>query len=221
MFAYRAKGKSNQDLIRQLKGYGIVQSQRVEKAMLQTDRALYSYNKEVAYEDFPQPIGKGQTISAPHMHAHCLELLAECLKPGSKALDVGSGSGYMSACMAKMVGTEGKVIGIEIHQELVKWSIANMNADDSTLLSSGRVVLKVGDGWKGEESDGPFDCIHVGAAAEKVPEALISQLKLGGRMIIPVGTSEQYLMQVDKLQNGKIVQQVVTGVRYVPLVKSN
>jgi len=219
--AYRAKAKDNNGLIDQLKEYKIIESKEVENAMRQTDRGLYSKDKQEAYVDVPHSIGWNVTISAPHMHAQCLELLKNHLKPGMKALDVGSGSGYLSACMARMIGIDGKVIGIDVISPLVEWSIQNMNKDDSTLLSSKRVTLKVGDGWKGEIESAPFDCIHVGAAAESVPKALIEQLKKGGRMVIPVGTVEQYLVQIDKKDDGSIVQQSIMGVRYVPLVKKD
>jgi len=218
--AWRAVGSSNVDLINQLRTYGIVTSNRVAEAMKKTDRLLYSKIVDQAYHDAPHPIGYKATISAPHMHAHCLEVLKDFLQPGAKVLDVGCGSGYLTACFARMVGKEGKVIGIDYIDPLVQMSMENVNKDDPTLLSDGIISLKVGDGWKGDPENAPFDCIHVGAAAESIPEALLSQLKKGGRMLIPVGTSEQHLLQVDKKEDGTVEQKPLMGVIYVPLVKS-
>jgi len=221
--AYRARATNNDGLIDQLKDFGIVESKEVEYAMRKTDRGLYSKDMREAYMDVPHSIGWDVTISAPHMHAQCLELLKNHLKPGMKALDVGSGSGYLSACMARMIGSDGNgtVTGIDIIPPLVEWSIHNMNKDDSKLLSSKLVTLKVGDGWKGYPEGAPFDCIHVGAAAETVPKSLVEQLKRGGRMIIPVGKWDQMLVQIDKREDGTIEEKPLMGVRYVPLVKKD
>merc|ERR1712046_552145 len=99
------------------------------------------------------------------MHAHALELLANHLFPGARALDVGCGSGYLSACMSRMVGPHGLVLGVDHLVPLVELAISNIRKSDSDLLS-GQLAILHGDGWKGCPDDAPFDCIHVGAAAE-------------------------------------------------------
>jgi len=218
---WMAAARSNKDLLDQLKKYNVVQSKRVEVAMRQTDRGHYSKIKEEAYNDTPHPIGWGATISAPHMHAKALELMEDHLKPGAKVLDVGSGSGYLCSCLSRMIGNTGKVIGIDVIPELVDWSVENVKKDDPDLLTSGRIALKAGDGWKGDPENAPFDAIHVGAAAQSIPKALTDQLKEGGRMIIPVGVNEQWLMQVDKEKDGSISKKKIFEVRYVPLVKKD
>jgi len=219
--AWKTRASNNADLVDQLKQHNIISSSLVENVMRDTQRALYSRDSSAAYEDRPHSIGYGVTISAPHMHAYCLEILKDHLKPGASALDVGSGSGYLSACFARMVGPTGRVIGIDVIDPLIKWGRENLTRDDPAFLQTGQITIQLGDGWKGSPEHAPFDAIHVGAAAESVPQPLIDQLKRGGRMVLPVGTHSQSLVQIDKDMEGRVTQQVLMGVNYVPLVQQH
>jgi protein-L-isoaspartate(D-aspartate) O-methyltransferase len=155
---------------------GIIRSDAVESAMLAVDRGNYSRNNP--YMDAPQGIGYGVTISAPHMHAHALELLKDKLMHGDRALDVGSGSGYLTACMAIMLGEKGIAVGIDHIPELVEMSVHNIEKDQPELLQSGQLRLLLGDGRQGYPDLGPYDAIHVGAAAPVLPQPLVDQLKV-------------------------------------------
>ncbi len=232
----RSHAITNGDLVRNLVANGIIKCPTVKQAMLDVDRANYcirgSQDPASAYYDSPQGIGHNVTISAPHMHAHALEQLEAHLRPGMSALDVGSGSGYLTACMAMMVcKTEvgygdgerirGLVVGIDHVPELVEWSKDNLIKDGKErLMSSGRLSMVVGDGRQGYAKGAPYDAIHVGAAARKLHSKLIEQLKPGGRMVIPVGPrgmGSQNFEVVDKALDGTITRTKLFGVRYVPL----
>eukprot|EP01100_Stratorugosa_tubuloviscum_P016071 TRINITY_DN994_c1_g3_i1.p1 TRINITY_DN994_c1_g3~~TRINITY_DN994_c1_g3_i1.p1 ORF type:complete len:238 (-),score=120.16 TRINITY_DN994_c1_g3_i1:200-862(-) len=214
---------ANAQLVESLIASRYIQSIEVREAFLRVLRSNYVTNPNLqAFVDSPQSIGYGVTISAPHMHAYCLEALKNhIIGPNRKILDVGSGSGFLTACFGVMTGSTSKVFGIETIKELVDWSNSNLSKDQPQLLEQNIIKIAGGDGWAGLESEAPFDAIHVGAAAATIPQALINQLKSGGRLIIPVGaqTEDQYLLQIDKNQDGSIEQKRLLGVRYVPLVK--
>eukprot|EP01083_Nonionella_stella_P281875 959341_1 len=218
--AWLAKGKTHADLIKQLMENNVITRKEIANAMLKVDRGDFAPHD--AYQDSPQRIGHGATISAPHMHAYALDALFDNLKPGCHALDVGSGSGYLVGCMAYMVGDKGKVVGIEHIKELLDLSMKNLSKSHSNLLKSKNVLLINGDGRKGYANPdyAPYDCIHVGAAAQPdVPAVLCKQLKNGGKMVIPVELAKhnQVFRMYTKDKNGKVSYKDIMGVRYVPL----
>lgn len=112
-----------------------------------------------------------------------------------------------------------KTIGLEYLEDLWEQSIKNIKKKSGELLETGRLTMRRGDGWVGLPEEAPFDAIHVGAAAENIPEALVSQLKEGGRMVCPVGTFNQVLMQIDKRPGGELDIKRLVDVMYVPLVR--
>ncbi|KAM7273313.1 hypothetical protein ACFE04_027977 [Oxalis oulophora] len=208
----------NKEFVETLQHYGVIKSKKVADVMGTIDRGLFVSDETLAYVDSPMSIGYNATISAPHMHAMCLELLEQNLQPGMRALDVGSGTGYLTACFAKMVEKQGHVVGVEHIPELADSSVKNIEKSAAApLLKDGALQIHVGDGREGWPEHAPYDAIHVGAAAPEIPRPLIDQLKPGGRMVIPVGNMFQDLKVVDKNQDGSISVRSETPVRYVPL----
>lgn len=156
------------------------------------------------------------------MHAAACESLLPFLYPGARVLDIGSGSGYLTHVFANLVGneSEGRVVGVDHIQELVDLATTNMRKSDEgmEMLVSGKIRFIKADGRKGWAEAGPYDAIHVGAAATEAHTTLLDQLKAPGRLFIPVGDSyAQYIWVIDKDENGKIKREKSFGVRYVPL----
>ena len=209
--------KSMRELCDKLKNKRYIKSEKVYEAMMKVDRVDFSPRNP--YEDRPQPINYNVTISAPHMHAYCLEALRDHLKEGGKALDVGFGSGYLTVAMSKMMNDRGTAVGIEHIKELCQFAEKNISKNHKNLLDTKKVILVQGDGRLGCEQYGPYNCIHVGAAAHQLPETLIKQLANGGRLVIPVDDKNggQYINVIDKDKNGKISIRKELGVMYVPL----
>ena len=206
--------------IQSLSGQRVISDARVRQTMEAVDRIHYCKSEASCYQDNPQPIGWGITISAPHMHARALEELADKLQPGCRVLDVGSGSGYLTAAMAQMVSPGGVCVGIDHIDSLVEWSRSNVQADGKQhLVESGALELHVRDGFKGFAEGAPYDAIHVGAAPEQIPRALKEQLKPGGVLLLPVGPNggNQQFVRVTKRDDGSFDEQSLFGVRYVPL----
>ncbi|WIA12909.1 hypothetical protein OEZ85_006527 [Tetradesmus obliquus] len=221
---------SQDELVDYLIRSKLVKSARVADALRAVDRGKYvntAYaSRTDAYQDHPLAIGEGQTISAPHMHAICLELLEPHLTPAARVLDVGSGSGYLAAAMAKMVAPDGFVLGVDKVPELVVRSRASLQAANPELLAAqgGHELLRITHGNALSDmlaSEAPFAAIHVGAAADELHQVLLDKLAAGGRMVIPVGPhySYQVLMAVDKDASGHVTTQALMDVGYVPLTR--
>jgi protein-L-isoaspartate(D-aspartate) O-methyltransferase len=194
----------------QLRDRGIA-DQRVLSAMLRVPRHAFvpeRYQGQ-AYEDHPLPIGEGQTISQPYIVASMLEALA--LQPTDKVLEVGTGSGYVTALLAELVA---KVYSVERHAPL-----AADAQEKIAELGYQNVEIVVGDGSRGLPQHQPFDAIIVSAAAPQLPETLVSQLREGGRMIIPVGSPEHQQLQLIRLQNGVPLISLREPCRFVPLIE--
>lgn len=178
-------------------------------AMQQVQRHLFvpeEYQHE-AYNDYPLPIGYGQTISQPYIVAY----MTHILRPGKKmkALEIGTGSGYQAAVLAEIVD---KVYTIEIVPELARESAERLKT-----LGYKNINCKYGDGYQGWPEFAPFDLIIVTAAAEKIPQPLIDQLSENGRLVIPVGkpSAVQELQLITK-RKGKLETRHLALVRFVP-----
>ena len=181
----------------------------VLNAMKKVPRHLFipeNYRDE-AYNDYPLPIGYGQTISQPYIVAY----MTEAVRPTSnkKVLEIGTGSGYQAAILAEIVN---KVYTIEIVPELAKESAERLKD-----MGYDNVICKHGDGYQGWSEYAPFDIIVVTAAPENIPQPLIDQLAEGGRLIIPVGAAgavQELILMTRK--NGKIDTRRLSFVRFVP-----
>jgi protein-L-isoaspartate(D-aspartate) O-methyltransferase len=160
-----------------------------------------------AYQDRPRPIGHDQTISQPYIVAFMTEQLEP--KPTDRVLEIGTGSGYQAAILAELAA---KVYTVEIIEDL-----AGRAAVDLKRLGYTNVYVRAGDGYKGWPEAAPFDAIIVTCAPEKAPPPLIEQLKDGGRMIIPVGSSWYQELVLLRKQGGRLERQAVLPVRFVPM----
>ena len=208
--------KTMQELCSELIYERWIESERVNNVMLQVDRGDFAPTNP--YQNFPQQIGSNVVISAPLLHAHCLELLANHLNEGNIALDVGFGSGYLTVAMSKMMNDKGCVIGIEHVKDLYDFGFKNIIKHHKNLIDNKSIELILGDGREGYKEKGKFKCIHVGAAAMEVPKELLDQLDFGGRLLMPLGpVGNQYIFVVDKDFNGNVTYRQDLSVTYVPL----
>jgi len=200
---------TNEELITQIIAVGILKTREITEAFYAVDRADFvpSDNLSEAYEDYPLSIGYSQTISQPSTVAFMLELLGP--KSGDKILDVGSGSGWTTALLARIVGPSGRVLGVEIVPELAKLGQENLARYSFAHAKIHQAGISLG-----FPEEAPFDKILVSAAAEQFPSALFDQLKTGGRMVVPVQNS---VFTADKTAEGEILKEEFTGFVFVPL----
>ncbi len=193
-----------------LKGRGI-RDARLLAVMGKVPRHLFVAERErdKAYGDFPLPIGEGQTISQPYVVALMTEALK--LRPTDRVLEIGTGSGYQAAVLAELVRA---VFSIEIRQ-----SLADMAAQRLPLLGYRNVQVRYGDGYFGWQEAAPFDAIIITAAANHIPPPLIKQLKEGGRLILPLGSTTFYqtLTLVTKKKGGELAVEQMGPVAFVPM----
>ena len=186
-----------------------IQDQKVLDAIYQLPRESFlsqaMYHQ--AYDNNALPIGQGQTISQPYIVAKMTELLE--LQQNSRVLEIGTGSGSQTAVLAQLVD---HVYSVERIKSL-QWDAKRRLKQ----LDFYNISTKHGDGWQGWAAKAPFDAIIVTAAAESIPQALLQQLKDGGRLLIPVGDDEQQLLKIVR-HGDEFLSSVIEMVRFVPLV---
>jgi protein-L-isoaspartate(D-aspartate) O-methyltransferase len=187
-----------------------VRDPRVLSALREVPRHLFVPPAEQmqAYEDHAVPIGYGQTISQPYIVAMMTELVRP--QAGDRALEIGTGSGYQAAVLSRLVS---HVYSIEIVEPLGREAERRLNS-----LGYSNVTVRIGDGYAGWSAMAPFDLVVVTAAPEQVPPPLVAQLKAGGRLVIPVGSSfdVQQLQLIEKDASGRTRTRQVAPVRFVP-----
>lgn len=201
---------TNKEMVEDLKKQGVLKTSEIINAFLQIDRKKFLKVEQYghAYDDSPLPALSGQTISQPYTVAFMFELLKP--KNGHKILDIGSGSGWTTALLAEIVGDEGEVTGTEIVPSLVELGRENLKKFKHKNVKIEQAVEEEL-GRKGEV----FDRILLSASAEKLPEELITQLKPGGIMVIPVGEN---IVKLEKSLDEKITTKDYPGFVFVPLV---
>jgi len=193
----------------QIRARGI-EDERVLSAMSRVPRHEFTAGRyrDQAYEDYPLPIGEGQTISQPYIVALMLEALA--LTPSDRVLEIGTGSGYVTALLAELAA---EIVSLERYAVLAD-EARGLLAD----LGHSNVKVIVGDGTFGFPPGAPYDAIIVSAAGPEVPRPLLAQLAEGGRMIIPVGSCDSQQLQLIRMRNGQPHTQWRELCRFVPLV---
>ena len=202
----------------------VLNSQIVFDTMVKVDRA--DFIEKDPYCDDSQFLGYNVVISAPHMHCYALEYLYPALNnfktmnpENFRFLDIGSGSGYLTVCLSKLIGDQGIVVGIEHIPQLYEKGKKNIEKHHKNLLDDKKILLLNCDGRNGYKELGPYQLIHVGAASEKIPQVLVDQLDKGGRMFIPIGLDpdNQWIYVVDKDLNGNVTWKKTISVCYVLL----
>ena len=188
-----------------------IRDPRVIEALREVPRHAFIPEPERsrAYDDGPVPIGQGQTISQPYIVALMTELLLP--QPGDRVLEVGTGSGYQAAVLARLVS---HVYTVELEESLASTATALLRE-----LKYENITVRTGDGYAGWPEHAPFDIVIVTAAPEQIPQPLIEQLQPGGRLIVPVGPrfNVQQLQLIEKDAAGAIRTRDIAPVMFVPL----
>lgn len=207
------------DLVQQLVDQGYLKTPEIISAFHRIKRKDFIVEelKHEAGQNYPLSIGYGQTISQPLTVAFMIELLSP--RKGHTILDVGSGSGWTTALLSEIVGENGKVYAIERIKKLTKFG--EDNTRKYNFVASKRAVFTIGDGSQGLPEKAPFDRIHVAAAAPKVPQVLLEQLKIGGRLVIPEGVDMQDIVVIEKVDKNEFRRQAFPGFVFVPLIKGS
>jgi protein-L-isoaspartate(D-aspartate) O-methyltransferase len=189
-----------------------IQDERVLAAMSQVPRHQFidSSWRDLAYSDRPLPIGYNQTISQPYIVAYMSE--AAQISPSDKVLEIGTGCGYQAAVLGKIAQ---KVYSIEIIPQLAERARRTLQR-----LGYENIEIKTGDGYEGWAENAPYDAIIVTAAPESIPQALIDQLAINGKMVIPVGTWYQDIFVLTKTEEGTVEEKTIP-VRFVPMRKKS
>ncbi len=164
-----------------------------------------------AYEDSALPIGNGQTISQPSIHARYLELLK--LTGNEKVLEIGTGSGYQTALLSRLASQVFTIERIAPLLDRAREVLQQMNANNISFM--------LGDGTLGWRQFAPFDAILVGAAAPSVPDAYTEQLAEGGRLLIPLGNRGEQMLHLFTRKGAELIRQDIAPVRFVPLLGKN
>lgn len=203
------------DLVKTLWDMNYIKSEKVRKAMLSVPREEFMTpeTRDLAYLDRPIPLKHGQTISAPHMVAIICEQLS--LKPGMNVLEIGTGFGYNAAVVAEILGPEGHVYTIERIKALKEKAEENLSKTGYS-----NVTVIHGDGTGGYPENAPYDRIYATASAPKIPEPLKDQLKVGGRLLTPVGDDPAYqeLVCIVRKDNTEFKSYNLGGVVFVPMI---
>lgn len=188
-----------------------IADERVLDALAAVPRHLFVPGevRDQAYENIPLPIGYQQTISQPFIVGFMTEVLE--LRPEHRVLEIGTGSGYQAAVLAHLVDT---VFSVETIPELAHTAQTRLRTQGYQ-----NVHVRIGNGWHGWPENAPYDRVIVTAAASRIPEALMEQLVLGGRMVVPVGLPEQIqsLMLAVKTGEGSVETRRLLSVRFVPM----
>ena len=197
-------------LINNIIARGYLKTPEIIKAFRRVDRQDFvrEENTSESYDDYPLSIGQGQTISQPSTVAFMLELLQP--KEEDKILDVGAGSGWTTAILAEIAGEEGFVYGTELVAKLVEFGRENLSKNGVVNAEIWQADIQ----QLGLPAKAPFDKILVSAAAEDLPQELIDQLKIGGRMVLPILDS---IWKIDKMSDEELKQEKYEGFAFVPL----